>query len=72
MPLAAERHIAATAARMQRSVHLYAKDIADRYLARYGLSYDTWMAAVAQGASPQLLAARIEESAEELRASAGR
>jgi hypothetical protein len=75
--IAAERHIAATAARMQRSVHLYAKDIADRYLARYGLSYDTWMAAVAHGASPRLVAraARIEESllrrAEELRASAG-
>jgi hypothetical protein len=45
-------HILRTAAKMRRNVTTYARDLADRYLARYGLSYDAWMAAVSRGAVP--------------------
>ena len=72
--VAAQHTIMRTAARMQRNVNVYVRDLADQYLARYGLTYDTWMAAVSQDATPQLVAraAKIREElqkrADELRA----
>ena len=44
------------AAKMRRSVQAYARDLADRYLARFGYTYDTWMAAVGQGDTSRLAA----------------
>jgi hypothetical protein len=52
----AERRIRSTAARMRRNVHVYARDLADRYLARFGLSYDRWMAIVGADATPRMVA----------------
>src|SRR5207248_10210438 len=40
----AQRRILRTAAEMRRDVAVSARDLADRYLARYGLDYDAWMA----------------------------
>jgi hypothetical protein len=52
----ARRQILGTAARMRRETAALSRDLANIYLARYGLTYDSWMAAVAQGATPSLLA----------------
>jgi hypothetical protein len=41
---------------MRRQVASYARSLADRYLARYGLTYDGWMAAVGSNAQPVVLA----------------
>jgi hypothetical protein len=41
---------------MKTNVAQLARSIADRYLARYGLTYESWMAAVGAGASPVLVA----------------
>jgi len=44
------------ARKMRRDVARFARTIADRYLARYGLSYDAWMAAVGRDARSVLVA----------------
>jgi hypothetical protein len=41
---------------MRTRVAAYARNLADRYLARYGLSYDSWMAAVGRDAHPVMVA----------------
>jgi hypothetical protein len=41
---------------MRTKVAAYARNLADRYLARYGLSYDSWMAAVGRDAHPVMVA----------------
>jgi hypothetical protein len=70
----ARRQILRTAGEMRRGAAALAKGIANRYLARFGLTYDTWMASVAQGAAPQVVAQAKEitqslrSTAEELRA----
>jgi hypothetical protein len=66
----ARRRILGTAVEMRREVAAYARDLADRYLAQYGITYDGWMAAVAQGATPRLVA-RAGEISRGLRAQAG-
>ncbi len=59
----ARRHIEAVGEEMRRDVAVYSRDIADRYLASYGMDLNGWMAAVSQGAVPQVVAqaARIEK-----------
>jgi hypothetical protein len=52
----ARREILETAAQMRVEVADYARDLADRYLARHGLSYDAWMAAVGGGLAPAVVA----------------
>jgi hypothetical protein len=52
--IAARERILADIADMQKDAQVYAKDIADRFLARYGYSYDSWMAAVQRGDRPTL------------------
>jgi hypothetical protein len=54
------------ATEMKANVAHLARSIADRYLARYGLTYDSWMAAVGAGASPVLVAqaARLSKDLE--------
>jgi hypothetical protein len=41
------------ATEMRREAPLYARDIADQYLARYGYSYSSWMAAVGEEPRPE-------------------
>jgi hypothetical protein len=52
----AQRHILETGARMRKRVATYARDLADRYLARFGYTYDSWIAAVGHGPTPALAA----------------
>jgi hypothetical protein len=55
----ARRHILGVGAQMRRGVAALAGELADSYLARHGLSYDGWMAAVANYA-PKALARASE------------
>ena len=48
----ARAEVMATAAEMRRESVALARDLADHYLARYGMTLDGWMAAVGQGATP--------------------
>lgn len=57
--VSARMRILRTASHMRREIAGLARDLADHYFARAGLSYDAWMAAVGTGNVTRLAAARI-------------
>jgi hypothetical protein len=58
--LAARQNMIRIAERLKKNAVVYAKAFANRYLARYGLSYDTWMAAVGTESRSWVLAKKTE------------
>jgi hypothetical protein len=60
--LAARQRIIRTGQEMERDAPKYARNLADTYFARFGLSYDKWMAAVGSDAREVVVAKAAEIS----------
>jgi hypothetical protein len=60
---AARRRIEGKARTMLRGAERWARAIADRYFAKFGLTYDAWMASVGTGPAPKVAAHAREMAA---------